>query len=175
MLVELRDVTNETVNLGVIDGGRWVHSAVCESNQMMRLAARVGERGMLHSTGIGKVIAAQFSDEEVTAILESEGMPAITDRTITHVDDYLAELARVRRQGYAIDDRENQIEGRCVAVPIRGAPVPCGLSISAPMQRISKRRLSELRGVLQEAAQVLVEPVRVVSRRSLYFRTRADE
>jgi IclR family acetate operon transcriptional repressor len=155
VLEELRDVTNETLNLGVIDGGRWVHAAVCESNQMMRLAARVGERAMLHSTGIGKVIAAQLSDVEVRSILESEGMPAITSRTITSIEGFLAELARVRRQGYAVDDRENQAEGRCIAVPVRGAPVPCGVSLSAPMQRLSKRRIPELRDLLQKAARSL--------------------
>ena len=155
VLEELRDVTSETVNLGVIDGGRWIHAAVCESNQMMRLAARVGERAMLHSTGIGKVIAVQLPEQEVRSILESEGMPAITPRTITTVDAFLAELARVRRQGYAVDDGENQVEGRCIAVAVPGVSVPCGISVSAPMQRLAKRRVPEFAGLLQEAARSL--------------------
>ena len=155
VLEELRDATDETVNLGVIDGGQWIHVAVLESNQMMRLAARVGERAMLHSTGIGKGIASQLPDETVRTILKSEGMPAFTQNTITTVEAFLSELKRVRRQGYAIDDGENQDEGRCVAVPIRGASMPCGLSVSAPMQRLPKRRVLEIRDRLMDAARAL--------------------
>jgi len=54
ILLGLRNATNETVNLGVLDGRQLSHVIVIESEQMMRLAARVGEQGMIHSTAMAR-------------------------------------------------------------------------------------------------------------------------
>ena len=151
----LRDATNETVNLGVLDGGRVSHAIVIESEQMMRLAARVGERGMLHSTAMGKAIGAGLEPEVVREILEAEGMPALTDSTVLNIDDYFEELERVRRVGFGLDDCENQEDGRCIAVAIDHMPVPCAVSISAPMRRFPKNRIPEFVELLRAAAAEL--------------------
>jgi IclR family acetate operon transcriptional repressor len=163
LLVTLRDETGETVNLGLLDGGHHTHAIVVESEQMMRLAARVGERGMLHSTAIGKVIAARMDPEVVRTILKSEGMPALTSKTITNADDYFAELARVRRAGYGLDDCENQDGGRCIAVPVEGLPVLGGLSISAPVSRFPKKLVPEFAELLQASAAKLSQQYREIA------------
>lgn len=151
VLLGLRNATNETVNLGVLDSGHVSHVIVVESEQMMRLAARVGEQGTIHSTAMGKVIAANLEPDVVREILETEGMPAMTDFTITNVDDYFAELERVRRVGFGLDDCENQEDGRCIAVAIAHMPVPCAVSISAPMRRFPKNRIPEFIELLRAA------------------------
>lgn len=155
VLLGLRNSTNETVNLGVLDGGQLSHVIVVESEQMMRLAARVGERGMIHSTAMGKVIAANLEPDLVRGILETEGMQALTNFTITDADDYLAELDRVRRLGFGLDDCENQEDGRCIAVAIEHMPVPCAVSISAPVRRFPKNRIPEFVELLRAAAEEL--------------------
>ena len=96
IVAALRDETGETANLGVADGGQYIHTVVVESRHMIRLAAREGERCPLHSTAIGKVIAAELSDAAVREILQAEGMPRVTDRTIVTPDAFLRELRRVR-------------------------------------------------------------------------------
>lgn len=154
-LVRLRDAVDETVNLGVRNGDHYSHALVVESQQMMRLAARVGEEGNFYSTAIGKVIAARMDPDEVREVLQAKGMPALTERTITDVDTYMAELKRVRRAGYGVDDCENQDQGRCVAVPVEGIPVLAGLSISAPTVRFPKRRVPEFAERLRETAAEL--------------------
>ena len=163
ILEVLRDRTDETTNLGCLDGGRYIHAVVFESSQMMRLAARVGERGMLHSTAIGKVIAANLPEDRVRAILRSEGMPRFTEHTITDPDMFLVELEAVRVDGYALDDCENQDGGRCVAVTCPAVSPPCGLSISAPLQRFPKSRVPEFVALLQDAAQNLTRTYRQLS------------
>jgi len=152
ILESVRDRTNETINLGMMDGGQYVHLLVVESPQIMRLAARAGERGMVHSTAIGKVIAAQLSDDRVRAMLESEGMPRLTDRTLTSVDEFLDSLSAVRKQGYGLDDCENQEDGRCLAVPVKGLDVPTALSLSAPARRFPMSKVPEFASLLRAAA-----------------------
>jgi len=129
--------TGETTNLGTLDGPMVVHSLVFESEQMMRLAARVGDRAPIHSTALGKAMAAELSQSWVLAALEATGMKSFTSTTITTPEAYLSELEEVRRQGYAIDELENQADGRCVAVALQGMPFPCGISVSAPARRLT--------------------------------------
>jgi IclR family transcriptional regulator, acetate operon repressor len=164
ILVKLRDQIEETVNLGTLDGSQLTHALVVESQQMMRLAARAGEKGNLHSTAIGKVIAARMDPDEVRTILAEQGLPPVTDRTITSIDTYMAELQRVRRQGYALDDCENQDQGRCIAVPIEGIPVLAGVSISAPTSRFPKRRVVEFAESLHRTAEELAQEYDVFRR-----------
>jgi IclR family transcriptional regulator, acetate operon repressor len=151
-LEAMRDRTGETINIGVLDGGQFVHRLVVESGHIMRLAARPGERGMIHSTAIGKVIAAQLPAERVQSILEIEGMPRLTEHTITTAPAFMTELEKVRRQGYAVDDCENQEDGRCIAVPIKGVDVAMGLSLSAPVRRVRRSDVPGLAKSLQELA-----------------------
>ena len=151
-LERLRDTLNETVNIGVLDGGLIVHVAVVECTQMMRLAARVGERSPVHATALGKVIAAELPVERVRAILDAEGMQQLTERTIASVDDYLVELEKVRKDGYGVDDLEAQRDGRCVAVPLRGLPLAAGLSVSAPANRLPSTMVPAVANQLRKSA-----------------------
>ncbi len=152
LLVELRDHFEETVNLGVLDGNRVVYLEIVESNRGMRFAARRGDREPIHSTALGKAIASCLSDEQVRSILGAEGMPQRTARTITDADLFLKVVEEVRHQGFALDDRENEEDGRCVAVPVKGVRVPAAISLSAPAPRFSPEDAERAAGVLQEAA-----------------------
>lgn len=159
-LERLRDQLEETTNLGVLDGAQVVHMVVAESPHMMRLAARVGERGYVHSTALGKAICATLPEQRVRSILAAAGMPRFTDATITDPDEYIAELARVREQGYGLDDAENQNAGRCVGVAIEGIDPPAGLSVSAPADRFPPERTDEIVGKLTRVARTLSREMR---------------
>lgn len=152
----LRDRFEETVNLGMLDGNRVSYVEICESPRSVRLAARPGDRDPLHCTALGKAIAAALPAERVHAILAAEGMPRRTPTTITDRDRYLAELETTRRRGYAVDDRENEDEGRCVAVPLTGVGLPAAISLSAPATRLAKTELRAVADALKEAAGSLI-------------------
>lgn len=156
VMEELRDRYRETINLAVLDDNRAVYLEIVESPRTMRLAARPGDRDPLHCTAVGKVIAAMISEGELIAILEREGMPARTHRTITDLPSLLKETAAVTRRGYALDDRENEVDGRCVAVPIEGMGVPAALSLSAPSARFPMSDVSAVAASLAEAVQYVV-------------------
>lgn len=131
-LARLRDASQMTVNLGLLDGSYVVHALVFESPLQMRVAARVGEVGLIHSTALGKVLAASKSEQAVRSMLARHGMPRYTAATVTDADDYLSALVQVRTAGFGLDDSENQIGGRCIAVALAGAPLDAAISMSAP-------------------------------------------
>ena len=82
-------------------------------------------------------------------------MAKLTPRTVTDPDTFLRELDRIRHQGYAVDDGENEPDGRCVAVPVRVQGLQAGLSLSAPTARLPLARLPEIARALREAAERL--------------------
>lgn len=159
-LQRLRDKLDETTNLGVLDGTSVVHSVVCESPQMMRLAARVGERGYVHATALGKAMAAGLSDDRVQSLVAVSGMPSFTDSTITDPELLRAELEKVRSQGYAVDEEENQVGGRCVAVAVPGLGFAAAVSVSAPATRFPPSQVPTVARALQRVAKDLSRQMR---------------
>ncbi len=157
---QLRDKLEETVNLGMLEGSRVIYLEIVESRRAMRLAARRGDRDPIHSTALGKAIAANLPDQRVRTIIEAEGMPRLTQRTITDSDSYFAELARVRKRGYAVDNGENEIDGRCVAVPVVGSNLPAAVSLSAPAARFPLNQVEEVAETLREIVAELVGELR---------------
>ena len=79
-------------------------------------------------------------------------MPATTPHTITDVDRMLEELAVVRAQGYAVDDGEQELGVRCVAVAVNPATA---VSVSGPNSRVTHDAVPSLATVLQAAARRL--------------------
>lgn len=155
VLEALRDEMGETTNLGVLDGTAVVHLVVCESAQRMRLAARVGERAHLHTTALGKVVLAQLDDDRVAAVSVASGLPALTSASGTTPAAVSAEVERTRTRGYAVDDSENQEEGRCVAVPVAWPDRRAGISVSAPAARLPISRVPEIARRLTEVAATI--------------------
>lgn len=155
ILEALRDELSETTNLGVLDGTMVRHLIVCESPHRMRLAARVGERAYLHTTALGKVVLAQLDDPQAAAVLESAGLPQLTDATTTAAETVLAELREVRECGFAVDNNENQPDGRCVAVPLAWHGIRAGISVSAPDSRLPLRAVPGIASRLRDIARQL--------------------
>jgi IclR family acetate operon transcriptional repressor len=159
LMEKLRDELQETVNLGVLDGEHVRYLQIVESPRAVRLAARYHERDPLHSTALGKAIAISLSEAHVRSILEKAGMPAFTVHTIISVEEYFAELAKVRSRRYSLDDAENIMDGRCAAVPIDGLSIPAALSVSAPAERFSLEHVHEALPAMHRTATAIADAV----------------
>jgi len=158
-LRRLSEETSLTANLGVVDGFEVVHVAVVEPERPLHYHTRVGTRDYLHSTGVGKLLLAQFDDASIDKLVAEVGLPARTPATIGERTALDAELAAIRRLGYA-EDREETLAGlRCLAVPIRAANngVVAALSISGPAADFAKRHRPRLLAALVATAREISE------------------
>lgn len=151
-LAELVAEIGETANMAVLEGDVVVYAAQVPSGHSMRMFTEVGRRVHAHCTGVGKAILAQLPDEQVRELLRRTGMPVRTPRTHTDPAAFLAELAEVREQGWAVDDAEEEVGVRCVAAPIPGAPTASAVSVSGPSGRITASRVVEIGPILQRVA-----------------------
>jgi IclR family transcriptional regulator, acetate operon repressor len=147
------EALGESVNLAVLDGEEIVYVAQVQPSQnFMRMFTEVGRRAKPHTTAVGKAILAAEPDREVLDLLNRTGMPRRTEHTITTPEDFLADLQRVRERGYAVDDGEQELGVRCVAVVVPDAPRAMALSMSGPLTRMSDDVVAEAAPILHEAA-----------------------
>ena len=151
-LVELVDTYGETTNMAMLEGDACVYVAQVPSPRAMRMFTEVGRFVMPHCTGVGKAILSTLPDPDVRALLGRTGMPPRTEHTITSPDAMVAALGTVRKQGYAVDDGEQELGVRCVAVPIRGLPFRAALSVSGPSSRVTVEQVPLIAPDIQAAA-----------------------
>jgi|ERR1039458_4135331 IclR family acetate operon transcriptional repressor len=162
VMEKLATFSQETVNLGILDGGEVVVINTVESPQAVRLSSKIGTRRCAHATSLGKVLLAGMLDQEVSRLVRLKGLPRMTGRTLTSRTALMAELHNVRQQGWALDDRENEVEGRCVATPIVGpdARVVAALSVSGPIFRMELARARALVPEMKSACAAISRALR---------------
>jgi DNA-binding IclR family transcriptional regulator len=137
---ELHQVTRETISLYVLEGNERVCVERLESNQNVRIVARLGRRVPLYAGSAGKVFLAYLPPAKRDAILKAEPPTSITDSTIVDMRALLEDLKNIRSQGYAVSFGEWVAEAAGVAAPIFDArgEIIAALTISGPRQRFSQ-------------------------------------
>lgn len=148
--------TGETANLAVLEGRAMVYVAQAPSPHTLRIFAEVGRRVPLHSTAVGKVALAGLQPDAATALLAGRELEPRTPHTLPNVSAVCAELERVREQGYALDDEEQELGVRCVAVPVPLEGLSVALSVSGPTERMTRAQaaavVDDLRRIAAELA-----------------------
>ena len=137
-------LSSEQVNLGIRDGGEVLYIASIESIQANRARPILGRRAPIHCVSTGKAMIAYEPDEEVRAAVKL--LQQATPRTITTLERLKAELAEVRRQGFAMNLGEwrNGIHG--VAAPIAGSDgaMVAAIAVAGPAERLDAKQLRTL-------------------------------
>jgi DNA-binding IclR family transcriptional regulator len=146
LMERLTASSKETVNLGILDAGEVVVIATVESTQAVRMSSKIGNRRHLHSTALGKVLLGGLPDKEVLRLIKMKGLPRSTDETLTTKAAVMEEIQKVRREGWALDNQENELEGRCIGAPIFGPDdrVVAAVSVSGPVFRMDMARAQSL-------------------------------
>jgi DNA-binding IclR family transcriptional regulator len=142
-LEDLYEATHENVQLAVWRAGRALYLERLHGPRSVPIVTRVGSELPLHATGVGKVLLAYAGDDAIDAAL-SEGLRALTPRTVTDTDTLRAELAEVRRTGLAFTDQEMTLGTRSIAAPIRAADgrVVAALSLTTRQRNAELHRLA---------------------------------
>jgi IclR family acetate operon transcriptional repressor len=155
VLEELVTELGESANLAALDGDRAVSIGQVQSTHSMRMFTEVGRRVYLHCTGVGKALLSLLSDDEARSLVARAGMPAQTLHTITDPDTLITALHRIRRDGYAVDEGEQEVGVRCVAVPVVSEHTRMAVSVSGPAVRMGSAVVDRAIPLLTKASQRL--------------------
>ena len=150
-LERLAQRTGEAVHLVIRDGKDIVYIYKTESGPM-RMSSRMGLRSPLYCTGVGKAILATLPPNEVERVWKASKIVKLTAHTIVTYDDLLAQLDTVRACGYAIDDEENELGVRCVAlaIPGHGGKADSAFSISGLAPYMTAERIRRIAALALE-------------------------
>jgi DNA-binding IclR family transcriptional regulator len=157
ILRRLTTETQTTAHLAVLEGAEVVYIERVPSPGFIQIDTWVGRRMPLHSTSVGKALAAFLPEEEAEALFQTTGLARFTPRTIITLPRLKQELKRIRESGVAIDNEENTPGVRCVAAPIFGSNerAVAALSLTGPVQQVTEERVGKIVEKVKEAARQL--------------------
>jgi DNA-binding IclR family transcriptional regulator len=158
VLKRLSRETGETALLTVVapGGSRGVCLERVETAQPLRLSVQPGRRVPLHAGASQKALLA-FLPEDALERVVSQPLERLCERTIVDASDLRAELARIRKSGWARSAEETNLGVSGIAIPVlseRGGVV-CAIGIAGPSARLDDARIaSEFRQVASAAEEI---------------------
>lgn len=159
IMEEIWASSGETVNLGVLIHGGVQYLDIIESPQGLRATGTVGATDTLHSTALGKAIMTRMSAAQRDECLTRAGLVPRTSNTETDLAALRGSIDLAAREGCAVDNEENEIGMRCVAVPIVNAdgwPL-AAMSVSGPSSRMTDDVLNRIGIDLIDASRRISE------------------
>jgi len=151
----LVEKTNLTCHLAILDGPDAVYIEKVEPTGFLRVDTWVGRRMRVHATSVGKALVAHIPPERLEKIIAQTGMEKRTPKTITTVPRLLKELEKVRAQGYAIDDEENNLGARCLGAPVfdQNSMIEASLGLSGTTNQVNAHTIPRIVEALKDAAR----------------------
>jgi DNA-binding IclR family transcriptional regulator len=154
VLIELAEISGETIHLAMPSGAEVVYISKVESRHAWGMLSHIGTRLPMYCTALGKSILA-FSDDALLQEVLADSLEPRTPHTITSIEALKEELEKVRSRGFAIDDEENEMGICCVGAPIidYGRKSIAAISISGPRERMDRDRCFQFGSLVRDAAR----------------------
>lgn len=153
-LEELSEKTGETLHFVVQEGADVVYLYKEESSlQSIKMESRVGMRNPMFVTGVGKAILCHLGHDEIKRLWNVSKTTVGAKNSILDFEEMMAELKRTKERGWALDDEENEVGVRCVAVPIldrQNHPL-AAISISGSVFHITPDKYDYYANLLKDA------------------------
>ena len=125
-----------------------------ETQWPLRIQLPIGTRVPFYCTASGKMYLSTLARSHLVRYLSATDIVARTANTLTDPDALLAEIQRVREQGYSLDREEFMEDMIALAVPILDVNdrLMATLAFHAPTQRFSIERAMEYLEPMRHAA-----------------------
>jgi DNA-binding IclR family transcriptional regulator len=153
----LMEKTNLTCHLAILDGAEAVYIEKVEPQGFIRMDTWVGRRMLVHATSVGKALVAYIPAERLEKIIAERPMEKRTPKTITTLGRLTKELEKVRTQGYAVDDEENNLGARCLGAPVfnQRGEIEASLGLSGTINQVNAQTIPRIVEALKDAARHL--------------------
>lgn len=144
LLEELAARTGDTVHLGVLDGSRALYLDKISGTRRVEISSRVGERQPLRSTGLGKALILDATEQQWREFYDYEARRGVGYNV--GLDEWLQHMRDYAQNGYAFDLEENEDRIRCVAAPVRDVTgrIVGAISVSSAAQYMDDVRMKGL-------------------------------
>jgi IclR family transcriptional regulator, pca regulon regulatory protein len=158
ILEHVIELVHESSSVGVLEGDQVVYIARATAKRVMSIGLSVGSRFPAFCASMGRVLLSGLSEPELTGYLNRAELTAFTPKTIIDKALLADVIARVKKQGFALNDEELELGHRSIAVPVkdRKGNIIAGMNIGVHAARVSVSELVDrLLPILREHAQML--------------------
>jgi DNA-binding IclR family transcriptional regulator len=147
----------ESVNLTALSGSEVIYLDRVETPAPLRFYLHPGSRVPVHCSASGKVFLSQMAAAQRQRLLAHTPLEAFTPKTLTAPEALEAEIRKVKRQGFALDNEEFLPGLLCVAVAVPSGAGRSNLcvAVQAPLMRLTADKALALLPALQRAAAAL--------------------
>lgn len=156
-------LSGETVRIAMRDGDHVIYLARYEGHPAVRLTSNIGDKMPLSLCAVGKALLAQLHDHDIEAMFPDElELPVMTAKSLRSAAELKAQVAQIRRQGFAFEDEESTLGVVALAVPVptHGAHGPSlGLSVTSLKATYSDEQGALMVKELRELAHSLGNPM----------------
>lgn len=161
IMENLASLTGLTCNLGILEGDFGVYLEKIQPPSPIKLNSWRGKTIALHCTSLGKVLLAHKTINEIIEIIERIELTPKTIYTKTDTDSLLIELLQIKKDGYAADIEENEIDVTCFAAPIfdYSGKVIAAISISGLSIWLNTEKQKETIEHLKNGARLISEKI----------------
>jgi IclR family transcriptional regulator, KDG regulon repressor len=145
-LVRLAEITKESVILSILNGQYAAYNETIPSEQSLTIVPAEGTRVPLYCTGVGKILLAGMTDQEIENYINSVKLISYTPNTITHPDSLRALIAVIKKEGVVIDCEENALGINNVAAGVRDAEgkTVAAVGVLGPSVRLTRQCMTEI-------------------------------
>lgn len=152
-LEKLSALSEDTVHLGVLDGQQALYLDKVSGTRRIHIGSRLGERHPIASTGLGKALILDKTEDDWSEFFTAGGDSVDTSARAV----WLERMRGYAKGGYAYDLEENEDRIRCVAAPIRAVDgrIVAAISVSSAAQYMNDARMAELTGTVIEIADAI--------------------
>jgi IclR family KDG regulon transcriptional repressor len=145
--------TQLTAHVGILEKNQVVFVQKADGPGFIKFDTYIGKCSELHCTGLGKTLLAFQSEETIQSVLSNYVFDRFTKKTIPIKSAFLAELARVQRNGYSMDDEEEELGVRCIAAPISSRTgVQAAVSVTGTTAQIRMEDIQKTVAAIKRAA-----------------------
>ncbi len=138
-MIHLSDITEETVNLGIMMQLHYMLLHEIPSKHDLRITAENKRLGPLYVGATAKVLLSQLDDDDLKTTLRHLEISHVTGNTVTDKELLVEQLKEVRRQGYCVTYGERIPGAVCISAPIHHYFCPASLSIVGLENRLRPR------------------------------------
>ncbi|MDF3607643.1 IclR family transcriptional regulator [Paracoccus sp. DMF-8] len=142
-LEELSRLTRDTVHLARLEDGEVSYLDKLAGSRAVEISSRIGGRKPVISTGVGKALILDYSDDRLNDLYRSD------HSLMTHPvpqEEWLQRMRDYRQRGFTFDLGEDEASIRCVAAPLRDTTgrIVAAISVSSTIEHMGQTRMSGL-------------------------------
>jgi IclR family transcriptional regulator, pca regulon regulatory protein len=142
---ELVDQVKESCSAAVLEQADIVYVLRVPTHKIMRNTLGVGSRLPAYCTSMGRILLAGLPDDEIVNRLKSSDRQARTRHTVTDLDELMAKIRQVRKQGWCLVNQELEEGLMSLAAPItnRAGRTIAAINISGQANRTNAKEAQD--------------------------------